>query len=100
MRRAAKIDGNHDAIASCFRAAGFSVQSLATVGEGCPDLLIGIGGTNALVEVKDGSLPPSKRKFTAPQKKWHKNWRGRAHVVESVDQALLLIDLYRNARAA
>jgi len=99
-RRAARVDNNMDAIASCFRAAGFSVCSLAMVGGGVPDLLLGFGGTNVLIEVKDSEQPLSKRRFTAAQKKWHAEWKGRAHVVETVEQALLLIHLYRKAIAA
>ena len=100
MRTAAKVDANHDQIASVFRAAGFSVQSLATVGKGCPDLMCAINGHTFCVEVKDASQPPSKRRFTPFQRKWHASWKGRAHVVESVEQALLLIQLYRQARVA
>ncbi len=98
MRRAAKVDGNHELIASCFLAAGFSVQSLAAVGGGCPDLLVAGPLNTFVVEVKDPQQ--GKTRFTPAQKKWHANWKGRAHLVETVEQALLLIDLYRRARAA
>ena len=98
MRRAAKVDANHAEIVSCFLAAGFSVQSLATVGYGCPDLLLGIDGRNVLVEIKNGEQ--AVRRYNSYQRKWHAEWRGTTHVVSSVDEALLLCKLYRNARAA
>lgn len=76
MRRAAKIDANHDQIVSVARAYGATVQSLAAVGRGCPDLLIGYRGHTLLVEVKDGTKPPSARQLTNQQLDWHANWKG------------------------
>ena len=52
--RAAKVDKNQTEIVEAFRKLGFSVQHLHTVGGGVPDLLVGRGGINLLVEVKDG----------------------------------------------
>lgn len=94
-RRAAKIDANQGSIVDALRAVGCSVQSLAEVGDGCPDLLVGIGKFNVLMEVKDGSRPPSDRLLTAAQKRWHAEWRGTAHLVESVEQALMVAAEYR-----
>lgn len=74
------------------RAAGATVQSLAAVGKGVPDLLCGYQGTTVLIECKDGRLPPSKRQLTADQIEWHAAWRGgRCVVVNSVDEALAAI---------
>ena len=88
MRRAAKVDANHGAIVRALRAVGCSVQSLARVGEGCPDLAVGYHGRNYLLEVKDGSKPPSARKLTPDEQGWHERWRGAVLVVETVDEAL------------
>ena len=97
---AGKVDGNHEAIVSCFRAAGFSVQSLAQIGDGCPDLLLGFNGLNLLVEVKDSAKPLSKRSLTPAQKKWHDEWHGLVDIVESIEQALLLASIHRQASLA
>lgn len=91
MRRAAKVDATQAAIVETLRAAGATVTSLAAVGDGCPDLLVGWRAHNLLLEVKDGSLAPSARALTPPQKKWHREWKGRAHVVNSVEDALLVL---------
>lgn len=88
MRRAAKVDDNQREIVVALRGIGATVQPLHAVGQGCPDLLAGYRGQNLLIEVKDGSKPPSARKLTADQSKWHAGWRGQACVVESVDDAL------------
>lgn len=95
-RRAAKIDANQPAIVAALEKFGCSVQSLASAGAGCPDLLVGLAGWNVLLEVKDGAKEPSKRRFTRDQKIWHRDWRGTAHVVESVDQALAIASAYRS----
>ncbi len=87
MRRRAKIDGNHRAIVEHLEAIGCSVQSLAAVGDGVPDLLVGWRGVNLLLEVKDPAQPPSKRRLTPDQVKWHLIWRGAVVTVETPEQA-------------
>jgi len=88
MRRAHRVDDNQAAIVSAYRLAGYSVQSLAQVGGGVPDLLVGICGINLLVEVKDGAKSKSRRKLTSDQVEWHKKWRGAVLVVESPEDAI------------
>lgn len=84
MRRAPRLDANHAAIVAALRAAGATVQSLAAVGDGCPDLLVGFAGHNYLIEVKDGTKPPSARRLTPEQERWHAAWAGQAAIVSSL----------------
>ncbi len=63
------------------RKCGATVQTLAAIGKGCPDLLVGYKGVNHLVEIKDGQKPPSARTLTEDQAAWHMNWRGGKPVV-------------------
>ncbi len=90
MRRAARVDGNHAAIVEALQKAGWLVQSLAAVGNGVPDLLVcSPSGDIRLIEVKDGSKPPSKRELTTEQLAWHWRWqRARVRVVTSAEDAL------------
>ena len=92
MRRAAKIDANQTEIVKALRQVGASVQSLASTGKGCPDLLVGFRGVNWLLEIKDGQKVKSARKLTDDQVVWHQTWRGKVYIVESVDQALNLLN--------
>ena len=92
MRRAAKIDANQLAIVAALRARGWSVQSLAAVGRGCPDLLVGADGQNAVLEVKDGSKPPSARRLTPAQGEWHQNWNGQRAVVSTINEAIAAVE--------
>ena len=91
MRRAAKVDANQREVVAALRGAGASVQLLHAVGEGCPDLLVGYKGLNMLLEVKDGSKPPSAQKLTPQQEIWHRDWRGQRVVVNSPEAALAAI---------
>lgn len=95
MRRAAKIDANQREIIKALRAVGATVQSLANIGKGCPDLLVGYRADNALMEVKDGAKPPSARKLTDDEAQWIGQWRGTVYVVTSVDEALAAIGATR-----
>lgn len=52
-------------------------------------------GLSALVEIKDGSKVPSERLLNRRQKEWHAAWRGKAHVIETVEQALDLVAYYQ-----
>ena len=91
MRRAAKIDSNQIQVVSALRAAGASVQSLAAVGKGVPDLLVSIRGVNLLMEIKDGNKPKSAQKLTDDQLKWHGAWQGPVCVVDGPEAALRMI---------
>lgn len=89
MRRAAKVDANQPEIVAALRRVGADVFSLAAVGDGIPDLLVGFRGQTFLLEVKDGSKPPSARQLTPDQIHWHAAWRGgRCVVVNGVTEAL------------
>jgi Holliday junction resolvase len=88
MRRAARTDRNQREIVRAFRQIGATVQILSAVGHGCPDVLCGFRGQNILVEIKDGSKPPSARNLTADQVLWHAKWAGQVCVAESVEDAV------------
>lgn len=81
MRRRGKVDGNHTAVVKALRQIGATVQSLADIGKGCPDLLVGWRGRTVLLEVKDGSLPPSKRALTPDEVAWSVAWQGSPVIV-------------------
>jgi len=90
--RAAKIDANQPEIVQALRSMGASVQHLHSVGQGCPDLLCAISGVgNFLVEIKDGSKPPSKQKLTPDQIDWHCQWRAPVYIVNSIYQVADLV---------
>jgi len=94
MRRNPRKDANHNAVVKALEMVGCNVQDLAAVGDGCPDLLIGIPTVRALafVEIKDGDKSPSRRALTPDQVEWHQEWDGYpVHIVESVSDALAIV---------
>lgn len=96
MRRAAKVDANQEQVVEALRAAGASVQTLAAVGKGVPDLLVGYQGQTLLLEVKDGRKPPSERRLTEDQLKWHGAWRGGPlAVVDGPEAALRMLGVMK-----
>jgi len=97
MRRAAKVDANQEQVVTALRAAGATVQSLAAVGKGVPDLLVGFQGKTLLMDVKDGSKPPSARELTEDQLQWHGAWRGGPlSVVDGPEAALRALGVLRD----
>ena len=88
MRRAAKIDQNQTEIVKALRKVGCSVLSLAALGKGAPDLLLGYKGKNVLLEIKR-----PKGKLNDQQQEFRIMWRGDLCVVRSVDEALMVIGL-------
>jgi len=80
------------------RAVGATVQSIAAVGKGAPDILIGWRGTNIIAEIKDGDKPPSSRKLTPLEKEWHSVWAGQVAIVKDIDEALALLTSMRGVK--
>jgi len=95
VRRKAKVDDNQQEIVRLLRQLGCSVKSLAAVGGGCPDLLVGTQGKNLLIEIKDGNKSPSRRKLTTDQQDFHSTWDGRIHLVETNQDLLDVINQER-----
>lgn len=92
MRRIARIDRNQTDIVKLFKAAGYSVQSLAQLGNGVPDLLLGRNGVNHLVEIKDGEKPASRQQLTADQSEWTWRWKGKVRLITSKEDAIEMIE--------
>jgi hypothetical protein len=81
--RNARTDSNQKEIVTALRSVGATVQSLAPVGQGVPDLLVAFRGVNYLIEVKTptGKLNPIQTAF-------HANWGAPIGVCVTQDDAL------------
>lgn len=75
-----RTDDNHTAIVSALRKIGAKVFSTAAIGKGFPDLVVGYRGDLFLLEIKDGSKPPSKRNLTPDEAKFMQEWKGISHI--------------------
>lgn len=83
MTYAKATDKNQNEVVEGLRKAGRTVTLLHAVGKGVPDLLVGNGGTNYLLEVKT-----KKGTLTPDQEKWMSTWRGSYSIVRTVEEAL------------
>jgi hypothetical protein len=87
-----RTDSNHAEIIKALRKIpNLSVFSTHEVGKGFPDIVIGYKGINYLIEIKDGNKPPSARKLTDAEVKFHNDWRGQIKIVNNLDEVLNLL---------
>jgi hypothetical protein len=90
MRRAARRDDNEKEIIAAMRAEGAYVKVIND--EGLFDLLVSYRGETLLIEVKDGAKPPSARRLTEAEQKFHDEWPGSdLYIVNSVEEAIALL---------
>jgi hypothetical protein len=90
MRRAARRDDNEQSIIKAMRAEGAFVKVIND--EGTFDLLCWYNGRTLLLEIKDGSKPPSARRLTPAEQKFHDEWPGSdLYIVNSVEEAIALL---------
>jgi hypothetical protein len=90
MRRAARRDANEGDIIRAMRAEGAYVKQIND--EGLFDLLVSYRGETLMIEVKDGAKPPSARRLTDAEQKFHDEWPGSdLYIVNSVEEAIALL---------
>lgn len=88
MKKFGRVDSNHVEIVKALRKAGRSVRSLAPIGGGVPDLLVGYKGKNFLLEVKT-----DKGDLTEDQVKFVSEWRGQSCIVRNAEEAIAVTAL-------
>jgi len=81
-----KVDGNQTDIVKALVKCGYSVRSMASVGDGFPDLLVGVQSLNILLEVK---MP--KGKLRAKQTAFRDGWHGQCATVTSAEDAVKMV---------
>lgn len=94
MRRAARRDHGEHEIIRALRSANAYVKQIND--EGFADLLVFYMGKTIFLEVKDGKKPPSARRLTPAEQKFHDEWPGdNLHIVNSVEEALWILEKCR-----
>jgi hypothetical protein len=92
MKTRPRLDRNHREIVKALIKMGAEVLSLAPMGGGVFDLLVGYRGRLHLIEIKDGSRPPSSRKLTDDEQWFYNRWRlvvpYSIHIVNNVEEAI------------
>jgi hypothetical protein len=85
-----RSDLNQSIIITTLRQCGCNVQSLSSVGGGCPDLLVQFRGVLYLMEVKNPEQKKSDRQLRKTQTDFHSIWSG-VLTVTNKDEALRAI---------
>ena len=93
--RAKRVDANQADIVEALREVGALVAVTSAVGNGFPDIVVGYSGGLYLMEIKDGTKPPSATKLTKDEVAFHTKWTGYVHIVYSLDDALRVIGAIR-----
>ena len=91
MRKRGKVDLNQPKIVAALRKAGAHVQSIANIGNGCPDLLVSHKMQWYVIEVKNGDLTASQQRLTADEAEWHEAAQAPVYVIKSIKEALEVI---------
>lgn len=83
-----RADNNQEQIVKALRACGATVAITNQVGCGFPDIIAGIFGRDFLIEIKNKD---ARGKLSTEQLIFRDKWKGKIHVVETVDEALQVI---------
>ena len=91
-----RVDASQKKIVEALRAAGCTVQSLAELGHGVPDLLVSapVRTRQAFYRVTQETMlyllevKSLKGKLTPDEIAWHNSWLGPVYIVRSVGHAL------------
>jgi len=57
----------------------------------CCDLIVSRRRKTAAIEVKDGSLPKSRRQLTEGEMDFMHSWKGLYYIVESLDDVVRVV---------
>lgn len=91
--RPKRTDSNQsDLVKQIRKIPGVSVVSIHEKGQGVPDLLVGHRNRNYLLEVKDPSKSPSRRRLTPDEEKFHQSWSGQIAVVHTLEDVLKILE--------
>lgn len=90
FRRAARVDTNQPEIVDAFRKLGCSVAIVSQLKKMC-DCFVAKNERTAAIEVKDGSLPKSKRQLTEGEMDFMHSWKGLYFIVESLDDVVRVV---------
>lgn len=86
-----KVDANQAMVVKQLRNIGASVAVTSMVGHGFVDFVVGYRKKNFIIELKDENKPPSARKLTPDEEKFHREWRGQIAVCNSFREILKII---------
>lgn len=91
MRKQGRVDANQPKIVEALRRIGATVNITSNLGEGFPDIVVSFRDEWFHIEIKDGERPPSERRLTDDETRFHKKQRAPVYIVESSLEAVDLL---------
>jgi hypothetical protein len=92
--RIRKVDDNQKELVKLIRMIpGVTVKHTHMVANGFVDIVVGHRKTNYLFEIKDPKKPPSARKLSADEERFHKEWTGQIDVVETIEDVIKILGI-------
>jgi len=91
--RGNRIDANQNEIVRELRKVGATVLITSNL-KNAFDILVGFRGELYIVEIKDGSKPPSQRKLTPGETKCKQDFQNvgvKYHIINSVQEAIEML---------
>ena len=88
--RFCRVDGNHAEVVKAFRKFGCSVLNISVL-KNCGDIVVAKNYKTVIIEVKDGSKPPSKRRLTRGESEFSAGWQGLYFVVKDLSDVLDIV---------
>ena len=88
--RACRVDANHKEVSDAFKKFGCSVLSISTL-KNCGDLVVAKNLKTVVIEVKDGSKPPSARKLTTGEAEFSGKWKGIYVIVKDLSDVIAVV---------
>lgn len=89
-----RSDTNQTDIVNALRKIGYTVADTSQAGGGFPDIVVGYGGINVMIEIKSDTGSPSQTKLTPAQVKFHDEWGGQICIVKTAEEAIEQIKQY------
>ena len=77
-----RVDDNQKQVTDDLRTMGYSVWLTHELGKGAPDMVVGKGDINLLVELKRDD----KSKLNADEERFHSRWQGPIMVARSAGE--------------
>lgn len=80
-----RIDNNQKQVTNELRSLGFSVTLTHEIGKGFPDMVVGFGGVNYMVELKNND----KAKLTNDEQEFAWLWNGQVNHHSTTEQIIV-----------
>ncbi len=96
MIMAQRVDQNQEAIVQALRDIGASVYDTHSLGNGFPDIVVGLAGVNYLFEIKNPDRDLSRRSLTLHEERFRLGWSGQVETIETWHDAFKIMGVVKN----